>query len=455
MKEKKTKIIIGTVVGILLLLALIFLLIKGCVKEYTVTFDSNGGSSVESIRVKENEKLTKPKDPTKTGYHFKGWYYNEELFDFDTKITKDLTLIAYWDANGIELESYQLSLLVGATKKLEILSLPEGITAKDLIFKTSDESILTIDQNGNIKALKEGKITVTINTKDGKYSTTCEIIITKEKIEVESLSITGSSTITVGSSIKLEVTLNPSNATNDKLTWTSSDPSIATVDENGRVKGIKEGTVTITVKTENGKTATKTITIKNAQKPNGGNNQPTTPPSNPTTPSTVAVSGVEISGGNSTMTVGDTGKLTATVTPTNATNKKVKWSTSNNNIVSIDQDGNIKATGKGEATITVTTEDGNKTATFKITVKEKESRYELHLTKIKMEGLDGVTYQYQFRITKDGASFTDYKGFTLNGTNYLKTSTSSTVASTDVKNSNTATIGLVDGSTKTLYVMID
>ncbi len=290
MENKKTKkTLIFAILGIVAIIILILFLLKGCTKEkeYTVIFDANGGSHVESVTVKENETVKQPLNPTREGYQFVGWYLGEELFDFDTKITEDITLKANWDANGIKLSSTSLSLVVGSEEKLEILSLPEGINKEDLIYSSSDESIVTVDENGNLKALKAGTVTVTVKSKDGKYTTTCTVIVTEEEIEVESVTITGSSSVTVGSSIKLSVTLKPSNATTKKLTWKSSNPSIATVDENGNVKGLKTGKVTITVTTENGKTATKDITVKakstNTPKPTNSPT-PTQEPEPTTTP---------------------------------------------------------------------------------------------------------------------------------------------------------------------------
>ncbi len=70
------------------------------VKEYTVTFDSNGGTEVPAEKVQENQKATKPADPTKEGYTFTGWYYDGSAFDFDTPITKDMTLTAVWEKNA-------------------------------------------------------------------------------------------------------------------------------------------------------------------------------------------------------------------------------------------------------------------------------------------------------------------------------------------------------------------
>lgn len=79
-------------------LALAILVISGCMKsEYKVTFNSNGGSSVSSQTVEKNDTVAEPARPVREGYAFQGWYEGNEEFDFDTKITKDLTLTAKWE----------------------------------------------------------------------------------------------------------------------------------------------------------------------------------------------------------------------------------------------------------------------------------------------------------------------------------------------------------------------
>ena len=159
--KKTTKIKMGVIIGILILIVLIFLLIKGCaIKKYTVKFDSDGGTIVKAIEVKENEKIKKPKDPTKDGYYFDGWYYKNKLFNFNTKITKNITLKAHW-SNGINLNK-KMVLNVGQQEKIEILKLP------------------------NIKGLKKGKVIITVKSKDGRYSSSIEVTITEEEVVEES-----------------------------------------------------------------------------------------------------------------------------------------------------------------------------------------------------------------------------------------------------------------------------
>lgn len=157
-------------------------------------------------------------------------------------------------------------------------------------------------------------------------------------------------------------TVKPSNATNKKVGWSSSDPKIADVDANGKVEAKAVGVATITVTTaDGGKKAVCQITVKPA--PSSSDDDPED--------KTVAVTGVSLSAASATLEIDETKKLTETVKPGNATNKNVTWTSSAPDIADVDNSGTVTAKAAGTATITVTTADGGKTATCKITVKEK------------------------------------------------------------------------------------
>ncbi len=460
--SKKT--VFAIIIPIIIVIIIFFLLVRGCTnKIYTVTFDSSGGSIIESIKVRKNEKINMPTDPKKKGYSFVGWYYENKLFDFNTKITKDMTLKAHWTKSDLELNSTSINLMVGSSDKIEFLSLPNGLNIDDFTFSSSNKDIVTVDENGNIKAIKNGTAIITIKSKDGKYETICKITVTEKLIEIESVTINGASQVDVGSNIKLSVTFKPDNATNGKLKWENSDNSIATVDENGNVKGIKAGTVTITVKTENGKTATKKITIKEVKtsqsnNSNNNNSSNTKPSGNtggnttPSKPSEVLPTSVSISGAN-TVIEGNTIQLTVTVLPSNATNKNVTWRSNDNSIASVDQTGKVTGNRPGSTTITVTTSNG-KVATHSITVIEKESTYDLYLTPNTMGGTGNAT-QYNYEVRKDGKTFTDYIGFYFVD-RYIGPD-SGTIDSVSVKaNGNkSVTLTLKDNKTATMSVHVN
>ena len=168
------------------------------------------------------------------------------------------------------------------------------------------------------------------------------IPITSVKLNKKSLSLVK------GKTEKVNATINPTDTTDSKtLTWISSNTKVATVDQNGNIKAIAAGTANITVKTSNGKTATVKVTV-----------------TNPYTP----ITGVRINQKKLTVVTGKTGKLTATINPSNTTQSKaLTWSSSNKKIATVDKNGAVKGIKKGTATITVKTSNG-KTATIKVTV---------------------------------------------------------------------------------------
>ena len=158
-------------------------------------------------------------------------------------------------------------------------------------------------------------------------------------------------TIAIGANETLTATITPANADNQAVTWSSNNTAVATVNQTGKVTGVSAGTATITVTTQDGnKTATCTITVPD-------------PSADP-----VAVTGVSLNKTSTSLTVGATETLTATVAPANATNQAVTWSSNNTAVASVDQTGKVTAVAAGTATITVTTLDGNKTAMCTVTV---------------------------------------------------------------------------------------
>ena len=164
--------------------------------------------------------------------------------------------------------------------------------------------------------------------------------ISVSKVSLDRTSLT----LDVGNSTTLTATVSPSNATDKTVTWSSSNTSVATV-SNGTVMAVSAGTATITAMAGS-KTATCIITVE------------------------VPVSSVSLNYSSLTLTEGDSFTLTATVSPSNATNKTVTWSSSNTSVATVSK-GTVKAVAAGTATITA--KAGDKTATCKITVNASET----------------------------------------------------------------------------------
>lgn len=154
-------------------------------------------------------------------------------------------------------------------------------------------------------------------------------------------------TIKVGGTETLTAMVEPANATNKAVTWSSDNISVATVDANGLVTAVAEGSATITVTTEDGnKTATCEVTVTTA---------------------TVPVTGVTLDPTSLTLNVNQTATLTATITPNDATNQNVTWTSDNPSVATV-SGGVVTAVAPGEATITATTQDGSFDATCTVTV---------------------------------------------------------------------------------------
>ncbi len=425
--NKKQKEIFAAIAVILLVVVIVFFLIRGCSHKYTVDFDTNGGSAINSLKIDKNGLITRPADPTKDGYIFVGWYLNGKKFDFNTKVTGDMKLEARWKLAeaGITLSSTSKTLSIGDTFKLSA-TLNGDATGATLVYTSSDPSIATVDANGNIKALKAGTVVITVKTADGKYTATCTITVADGKVvEVTNVKVTGNTKMTVGSSQKLKLTISPKDASNKSVTWTSSDKSIATVDKNGNVKALKSGKVTITATAKDGSKKKGSITITIEEAP------------------VVKVSKIVISG-NSTMKYGSSQTLSYTVEPANATNKAVTWSVSSG--ATIDQNGRVTITGDvDQVVITATAQDGSGvTATYTITV---EANYVIILTPIDMG--DGVTYQnYSYVVTRNGKTFTGYENHSLvvNGNTIF----SPTSIAKDVAEAGNSASMTVNGKTVTL-----
>ena len=149
----------------------------------------------------------------------------------------------------------------------------------------------------------------------------------------------------------LTATIAPTNATNKNVTWTSSKSTVATVDANGKVTAKSIGIADITVTTEDGG-YTATCRVGVVRRPAGD----------------VSVTGVTLNKTTLKLGKGTSETLTATIAPTNATNKKVTWTSSNAAVATVDASGKVTGVAKGTATITVTTEDGGHTATCAVEV---------------------------------------------------------------------------------------
>lgn len=260
--------------------------------------------------------------------------------------------------NSIQLDQTSVSMQLKSGETVSV-TLNATVVPSDatVTWSSSDPSVASVD-GGVVTALKAG--TTTITAKAGENEATCSVEVKEEPKEepkdetvaVDSVTINQQApTVEVGKTITLTATVNPSNATNTKVKWTAGSNGCASVSAEGIVTGVKAGKETITVTTEDGeKTATVEVEVKEAA------------------PTTVAVTGVTLNKVKTTIAVGISETLGATVAPAEATDRSVTWSSDNTAVATVDKNGVVTAIKEGTAKITAKTTDGGFTAVCEVTV---------------------------------------------------------------------------------------
>ncbi|HVJ49400.1 Ig-like domain-containing protein [Desulfitobacterium sp.] len=249
---------------------------------------------------------------------------------------------------GVSLNKTSDNILVGASDTLVAMITPTNAANKSVTWTSSNTGVATVDSTGKVTGIAAGTVNVTVKTVDGGYTDNCVITVTAPSISVTGVSMNKTSdNILVGASDTLVATIVPTNATNQNVTWTSSNTGVATVDSTGKVTGIAAGTVNVTVKTvDGGYTDNCVITVTASN----------------------AVTGVSLNKASDSIAVGASDTLVATITPTNATNQNVTWTSSNTGIATVDSTGKITGIAAGMVNVTVKTVDGNYTATCEVTI---------------------------------------------------------------------------------------
>ncbi len=262
---------------------------------------------------------------------------------------------------GVSLSKTTLNLKVGEDATLVATVKPDSITTKTVTWKSSDETIATVDENGKVKAIAVGTAKITATADNNGETATCTVKVSKAGVTGITLNATAGS-LRKGATVTLTATIEPANATNKEVIWSTSNNKVATVN-NGVVTAVGQGSAVITATSADNAaiTATYNVTVT-------------------VLVTNIPATGVSIRKPSTTkLNKGKTLKLNAIMAPLNSTDK-LTWKTSNQKIATVTQTGKVKAVGKGTATITVTTTSGKK-ATIKITVKIPAKKVKLSKTK--------------------------------------------------------------------------
>ena len=261
------------------------------------------------------------------------------------KVTCKVTVLPV-ELNSISITEQNIILNKGENETLTVTYNPENTTEdKTVTWSSDNEDAVTVSEDGVIQAVGAGKATITAQVGDKQATTEVEV-----KVPLESISLNETEKqLNKGDNLQLTVTYNPEDTTvNKTVTWTSTDDTVATVDENGKVTALKAGTTYIKAKVEDKEVSCKIDVV-------------------------IPLTGIDLNKDVAEIVKGQTEKLTVTLVPEDTTyTGKVEWTSSDNTIATVDENGNVKGIKEGTVTITAkAVENGNEIIdTAEITVKE-------------------------------------------------------------------------------------
>lgn len=230
-----------------------------------------GGSAVKVQKVEEGKSVSKPKNPTRKGYKFAGWYTGKTAYKFDTPVKKNLTLTAKWTkikVKKIKIAGMSKQIAAGKKIKLKATVTPKTAANRTVKWKSSNKKYATVNSKGVVTVKKAGigkKVTITAIAKDGSgKKATYRIKIMKKA--VKKITLKASKTkVTAGKKVTIKATVTPEKNVNKKLTYKSSNKKYATVNSKGVVTTRKAGkgkTVKIIATATDGSGKKATIKIK-------------------------------------------------------------------------------------------------------------------------------------------------------------------------------------------------
>lgn len=286
---------------------------------------------------------------------------------------------------GIEVANdYQhMGLFVGGSGKIRYSVLPGNATNTNVTFKSLNEKVATVDANGVVTGVSEGNADIVITTEEGGFEAKCTVRV--DGIDARGIERVGDKTVTMGlnQTRQLQVKITPSDTTNKNVQWTSSNNSVATVDSNGVVTSKNSGSTIITATTHNELKTEFFIEVE------------------------TSVTNITLNSNEINLNTGGTFKLDATVNPSNASNKNIKWISANESIATVDQSGNVTADVAGTTYISAVSADGKVVATCTVNV-SKPVVTKPAKVKIKSAKKKGKKVTLKWKKISDAAGYVVY-----------------------------------------------
>ena len=300
------------------------------------------------------------------------------------EIKDEITVEVLVPVESISLNATNLSLNRGETFDIVATRNPSDTTDQTAItWKSSDTSVATVDQNGHVVAIGSGDATITASIKDVTATLQVHVSVPITNFEAVEENVS----VIRGQTTYLETTITPLDTTEDTtITWKSQDEKIATVNEQGVVTGVMGGSTVITGTLKNGMSIEVMVTVK-----------------------TIEVQDLFFDADEITINIGKTGSQELIINPTDATElDDLTWTSSNEEVATVNEDGVVTALKKGETVITATIK--NVTASYKVVVKEVPLE---SISINKPISSMNVGDQFQLEITKNPSDTTDDVTFTF------------------------------------------
>lgn len=213
---------------------------------------------------------------------------------------------------------------------------------------SSDESVATVDATGMVVAVSAGEADITASVTDSEMSAVCKVTV---KVAAKDITVPDNLDVKLndGNETTVEATVSPADATDVKVSYASTDEAVATVDKDGRVQVLQPGEcdITTTLMQDGEKVTEKTTHVK----------------------AFYEVESITLDSNEGKLTVGNSHTIKATVTPEEvAAETTIEWSSSNEKVATVDENGKVTAIAAGEATITATA--GEESANYEVTVEQ-------------------------------------------------------------------------------------
>ncbi len=331
-----------------LIIALILLLVAAVIAgvlllggKKTVTFDSDGGTPVATVKLKKGEKVAEPAVPAKEGYDFTGWYLNDKEYDFNLPVNDSITLKAHWDTS-----KYVTFMVDGKEVAKEHVvdghvKFPEAPTLEGYAFVGWQDA-------SNMAEIAEDYVFTSDMTLVANY----KVFVPVTSIKYEKSAYT----MEKDSTLKPKLIVQPANWA-EQLSYSTGNSAVAEVAPDGTITAKQPGKAVITVKTESGKTATTEITV------------------------VVSCKSVKFAKSEITIKKNEKVKLEFTIDPADTTDS-ISFSTSDKKIATVDANGNVTGVAYGTATITL--KCGNQKATIKVHVANPATSVTINASNIEL-----------------------------------------------------------------------